>query len=100
MALKAWDQYVTDTTREPVELPFKRSKLSITFPTDDQVRAFNAARFTGNTEAALLALLGDTNGAKVYEAGKTAPYGALDALMNDVLIEFGLRPGNSETSSS
>jgi hypothetical protein len=100
MALKTWDEYVSDAGREPIELAFKRSKVTIGFPNDEAIKAFNVARFRGDTEAALKALFGETNGTKIYEDGKGKAYGALDALMNDVLDEFGLRPGKSAASSS
>jgi hypothetical protein len=100
MALKPWDEYVIEADRDPIKLPFNGEDLVITMPTDDQCSKFNNARYFGQTEEALKALLGDNNGVKVYAVGKDAPKGALDALMNDVLDEFGLRQGNSKTSSS
>lgn len=101
MALQSWNQYVADANREPQTLSISDTEsLTITMPTEEQARAYNAALRTGNDVAKVKALLGDDNGGKILALSAGAPVGALDHLLNDVLVEFGLRPGKGSSNSS
>lgn len=102
MALKAWDQYVKDASREPLIFPLPGGEsITIPMPSGQQVADFNSAQLRGQGEDALKALLGARNAAKVIKLGKEAPARTLDAFVADVLTEFGLAAvPNSAASSS
>jgi len=99
--LSAWNQYVKDADREPVEIPLDRDNVvTVKMPTSGAIRRLNRAQRVGDEEEALNALLGEDQAKAVWAVAENAPPGALQALIADVLDEFGLNTSAGERNAS
>lgn len=99
-SLKAWDQYVTEASHDPIDIPLPDGVRTVDFPTGGQLEEFNTARYMGNEEGAMLALFGKEVGAELMALARVAPVGALAGLIQDALVAWGLAVPNSLTSSA
>lgn len=99
--LKHWNTYVAEAHREPVEIQLDEDTvLTVRMPSSGAIRRLNRAQRAGDEEAALTAIFGEDNSAKLWEHAEDAPPGALQEFIKDVLREFGLAPDSGEASAS
>lgn len=94
--LKGWDTYVReaeDTAPEEtraIQLPLTPEETyTIQFPTRRQGKAILEAQKTGDSDALVLALLGEEAGTRVIEMSLDHRGAALDLLLVDVMTAFG-----------
>lgn len=98
--LKAWDVYVQEATREPVELPMPDGPpILIEYPTGGQVRRIQEAK---TTEDATVILFGKEQGERLIALFEDAPGDVLRRILTDAGREFGVDvlTGNPLPSSS
>lgn len=97
MALKTWDQYVREANRKPVTLRLPGGKtVKAEYFDGARATAFNIAQYQGKKHDALVALFGEKDGETVWDLLQGAPLGVYDRLIEDVLVEFGLREAAKE----
>lgn len=90
MAVKAWDQYVADAKRDPIEIPLpKGGSVTASMPLGRQIEAINDAARVGNHEVLLDELFGKAGAKKLRALAAEAPAFALGHLINDVVDELG-----------
>lgn len=101
--LKAWDAYVAEAQREPLELPMPDGDpILIGFPTGGQIRRLQRAWQVGDTDDAVYAMFGDEQGKRILSLFEHAPGDVVNRIVTDVAKEFGVDPatGNQLASSS
>jgi len=85
-----WDTYTKEAAREPVELEMPDGEiLTIPFPSKRTIDLVNKARRSDDDQF-VLALMGAEQGRKLLDAAIDAPAGALQRMLGDVMVEFGL----------
>ena len=102
--LKSWNSYVAEANREPVEIDLGHDGvddvITVQMPSSGAIRRLNRAQRAGDEDAALVAIFGEKNAAKLWAAAEDSPPGALQSFIQDVLQEFGLSPNSGEASAS
>lgn len=94
--LSAWDTYVREATKEgdrSIELPLTEDEsFIIRYPTRRQGREISKAQREGDTDALLVAMLGEEAGTRVIELADDQPGYVLDEFLLDVMKKFGMLP--------
>ncbi len=102
--LKGWDAYVAEATSgqdQHIELPLTEDEVYVLdYPTRAQARKIQAAYTDGDTDALIVALLGEEAGRRVVELSENYPASVLDLLLLDVLRKFGLAPDDDTEDQS
>lgn len=92
--LSGWDTYVREATRKgdrSIELPLTPDETYvITYPTRRQGKAISKAQAEGDTDAMLIALIGEEAGTRVLELSEDEPSYVLDEFLIDVMKKFGM----------
>lgn len=92
--LGSWDRYVREASRKgdrSIELPLTdHETYVINYPTRRQGREISRAQQSGDTDAMLIALLGEKPGKRVMELAEDQPAYVLDEFLIDVMKKFGL----------
>jgi hypothetical protein len=106
--LSGWDTYVKEAMKDgdrSVELPLTPDEsYIIKYPTRRQGRQIARAQVAGDTDALLVAMLGEEAGNRVKELSEDLPAFVLDEFLMDVMRKFGMVPddgtfpGDDETS--
>lgn len=100
--LKGWDTYVSNAKskkRRTLELPISDDEVYvIKYPTRSQGRKIKRAQESGDTDALLIALLGEQAGRRVVELSEDEPADVVDDLLLDVLRQFGFLDDESDES--
>lgn len=98
--LKAWDQYVQEADREPVELPLPDGTVAtIRMPSGGQLRRIARAERDGDQDQVILEMFGEDAGRKILALYEGAPATVLVNLSKDVMAAFGLGPEAAASSS-
>lgn len=94
--LKGWDAYVKEAEEtapeedSSIKLPLTPDETYvIKFPTRRQGKAIMEAQESGDSDALVIALLGEEAGTRVTELSLDHPSAPLDLLLVDVLTKFG-----------
>jgi hypothetical protein len=94
--LNTWDTYVREALTKgdrSIEIPLTADETYVVpFPTRRQGRAIADAQQNGDTDAMLIALLGEEAGTRVRELAEDQPTYVLDDFLVDVMRKFGMLP--------
>lgn len=89
-----WDTYVQEARKKgdrSIELPLTDDEsYLIPYPSRRQGRAIARATAIGDTDALVMALLGDEAGERVKELAEDHPADVLDEFLLDVMRQFGM----------
>jgi hypothetical protein len=92
--LSTWDTYVQEAAKKgdrSIELPLTQDEVYvIQYPTRRQGREIQKAQLRGDTDALLVAMLGEQAGTRVQELAEDQPQYVLDEFLVDVLKKFGM----------
>jgi hypothetical protein len=98
--LSNWDTYVQEAMKDgdrSVELPLTDDEsYVITYPTRKQGREIAKAQREGDTDALLVAMLGEAAGTRVRELSEDWPAFVLDAFLLDVMKKLGMIPEDED----
>lgn len=98
--LSTWDTYVREAKKEgdrSIELPLTDDEVFIVkYPTRRQAREITRSQRVGDTEALLIALLGEAAGTRVNELAEDQPAYVLDEFLVDVMKKFGMIPDDDD----
>lgn len=98
--LSTWDTYVREATKEgdrSIELPLTEDESYIVrYPTRRQARQVAHAQRVGDTDALLVAMLGEDAGTRVKELAEDQPSYVLDEFLLDVMKKFGMIPDDED----
>lgn len=87
---KRWDTYVKEADRDPVELELTDgSVITIPFPRKRTIDIVNKGG-RSDDDAFVVGLLGKEQGQRLLADAVDAPAGALQRMLGDVMVEFGL----------
>ena len=102
--LSGWDTYVKEAKKagdRSIELPLTPDEVFvISYPTRRQGRQIARAQAAGDTDALLVAMLGDEAGKRVQELAEDEPAFVLDEFLMDVMRKFGMIPDNEDTEDT
>ena len=102
--LSTWDTYVQEALRggdRSIELPLTEDESYIVgYPTRRQGREIAKAQREGDTDALLVAMLGDEAGNRVKELAEDWPAFVLDEFLIDVMRKFGMIPDEGGPSTA
>lgn len=90
--LDGWDTRVkeSEAKREPIEIPMPTgAPIVVKVPSGSQAKALAKAQATQDSDGAVMALFGATNGKRLLKLNEDAPFDVLSGLIRDVLAEFG-----------
>lgn len=94
--LSTWDTYVREATKKgdrSIELPLTQDEVFVVkYPTRRQGREIAKAQRIGDTDALLVAMLGEAAGTRVKELAEDQPSYVLDEFLIDVMRKFGMIP--------
>lgn len=94
--LSTWDTYVSEAMKDgdrAIELPLTEDEsYVIGYPTRRQGRKIAKAQREGDTDALLIAMLGEAAGERVKELSEDWPAFVLDEFLIDVMRKFGMLP--------
>jgi hypothetical protein len=94
--LSTWDTYVREATKDgdrSIELPLTQDEVFVVrYPTRRQGREIAKAQRAGDTDALLVAMLGEDAGTRVKELAEDQPSYVLDEFLLDVMKKFGMIP--------
>ena len=92
-SMKGWDTRVKEAAREPIELEMGGKTITVLPLLGSDVKDLQAAQRDGDFEGQLRAIFrGDAD--YVAEVFDGAPFAAAQGLLEDILVEFGVIPGN------
>lgn len=101
--LGTWDSYVKQSVPKEdraVELPLTDDEVYvIQYPTRRQGKQIAKAQREGDTDALVVALLGEDAGHRVVELAEDEPGEVLDKLLVDVLAKFGFVDDESDVAA-
>lgn len=102
--LSTWDTYVQEATKKgdrSIELPLTQDEVYIVqYPTRRQGREIQKAQLQGDTDALLVAMLGEEAGKRVQELAEDQPQYVLDEFLIDVLKKFGMIPDDEDAQDT
>lgn len=94
--LSTWDTYVREANKagdRSIELPLTEDESFIVrYPTRRRSRDIAKAQREGDTDALLIALLGEEAGKRVCDLAEDQPTYVLDEFLLDVMKKFGFIP--------
>lgn len=92
--LSTWDTYVREALKDgdrSIELPLTEDESYVVpYPTRRQGRDIAKAQRDGDTDALLVAMLGEAAGSRVKELAEDWPAFVLDEFLMDVMRKFGM----------
>jgi hypothetical protein len=95
-----WDTYVQEARKKgdrSIEFPLTEDEVFvIPYPTRRQGRKIAQAQRTGDTDALILAMLGEEAGKRVIELAEDEQSDVLDELLLDVMRKFGMIPDDED----
>lgn len=98
--LSNWDTYVREAMKDgdrSIELPLTEDECYVVgYPTRRQGREIAKAQRDGDTDALLVAMLGDEAGTRVKELAEDWPAFVLDEFLLDVMRKFGMIPDDKD----
>ena len=98
--LSNWDTYVQEAKKDgdrSIELPLTDDECFVVqYPTRRQGREIASAQRAGDTDALLVAMLGEDAGTRVKELAEDQPSYVLDEFLLDVMKKFGMIPDHPE----
>lgn len=92
-SMKGWDTRVHEAAREPITLQMGDREVHVLPLTGADVEDLQEAQKSGDFDAQLRAIFRD-DADHVREVFKAAPFAAGSGLIEDILVEFGVIPGN------
>lgn len=102
--LSTWDTYVREATKEgdrSIELPLTQDEVFVVkYPTRRQGREIAKAQRIGDTDALLVAMLGEEAGTRVKELAEDQPAYVLDEFLIDVMKKFGMIPDDDDIQNT
>jgi hypothetical protein len=102
--LAGWDTYVREAARknvQSIELPLTPDECYVVdYPTRRRGRKMDEARQNGDTDALMLALLGEEAGSRVLELAEDEPAYVLDEMIVDIMRKFGMLPEDESTEDA
>ena len=94
--VSTWDTYVREATKKgdrSIEIPLTEDEVFVVqYPTRRQGREIAKAQRMGDTDALLVAMLGEAAGTRVQELSEDQPGYVLDEFLMDVMKKFGMIP--------
>jgi hypothetical protein len=98
--LSTWDTYVQEAAKKgdrSIEIPLTEDEVFIvSYPTRRQGREIVRAQTMADTDALLIAMLGEDAGRRVQELAEDQPAYVLDEFIYDVMRKFGMIPDESD----
>jgi hypothetical protein len=98
--LSTWDTYVREATKKgdrSIELPLTDDEVYVVhYPTRRQGREIAKAQRIGDTDALLVAMLGEEAGTRVKDLAEDQPAYVLDEFLIDVMKKFGMITDDDE----
>lgn len=91
--MKGWDTRVEEAPREPIVIPMEGVDVIVHPMLGSDVQDLMKAQREGDTEAQVRAIFRE-HADHVLKVFADAPFAAGQGLMEDILVEFGVIPGN------
>lgn len=91
--MKGWDTRVEEAPREPIVIPMEGVDVVVQPMLGSDVEELMKAQREGDNEAQLRIIFRD-HADHVRKVFAAAPFSAGQGLMEDILVEFGVIPGN------
>lgn len=92
-SMKGWDTRVHEANRDPITLEIGGREIHVLPLLGSDVRDLMKAQQEGDHEGQMAVIFRE-DAEHVQEAFDKAPFAAGQGLMEDILVEFGVIPGN------